>query len=170
MDQQPEDRRLIESAIETHADSMYRVAFRLSGNRDQAEEIVQETFIGAWKGIYQLRDRDKLKSWLFGILRHQYYQSIEKTKRLPKLEILDDPIAPMNCNQDLQEQVQQAIAELEEEYRLPILLVSMEGWSTQEAAEFLGIPQGTVLSRLHRARQRLKATLSRQLELDIANE
>lgn len=170
MDQQPEDRRLIESAIEVHADSLYRVAFRLSGNRDQAEEIVQETFIGAWKGIHQLRDRNKIKNWLFGILRHQYYQSIEKTKRLPKLEVINDPVAPMNRVLDLQEQVQSAIAELEEEHRLPILLISMEGWSTQETAEFLGIAHGTVLSRLHRGRQRLKEKLARELELDIKSE
>jgi RNA polymerase sigma-70 factor (ECF subfamily) len=167
MDQNPEDRRLIESAIEAHADSMYRFAFRLSGNRDQAEEIVQETFIGAWKGIHQLRDRDKLKSWLFGILRHQYYQSIERLKRTPKLEGLQDPAEPINRASELQDLVQRAIAELEENYRLPLLLVSMEGWSTQEAAEFLGIPQGTVLSRLHRGRQRLKESLSRVLELNI---
>jgi RNA polymerase sigma-70 factor, ECF subfamily len=159
------DQRLLEAAIEAHADSMYRVAFRLTRDRERADEIVQETFMGAWKGIRSLKDPDKIKSWLFGILRNQFYQSIERNKRILKTEALQDPVAPDSNPTDLQEQVQQALAELDEDQRLPILLVSMEGWSIEEAAETLGIPKGTVLSRLHRGRQKLKEILTRELEL-----
>jgi RNA polymerase sigma-70 factor (ECF subfamily) len=165
MEPPQQDQRLLEAAIEAHADSMYRVAFRLTSDRERADEIVQETFIGAWKGIRGLKEPDKIKSWLFGILRNQVYQSIQRNKRTLKTEELQDPVAPDRNPTDLQEQVQQALAELDEEQRLPILLVSMEGWSTEEAAEMLGIPKGTVLSRLHRGRQRLKEILTRELEL-----
>lgn len=159
------DQRVLAAAIEAHADSMYRVAFRLTGDRERADEIVQETFIGAWKGIRGLKEPDKIKNWLFGILRNQFYQSIQRNKRMLKTEALQDPVAPDLNPTDLQEQVQLALAELDEEQRLPILLVSMEGWSTEEAAEMLGIAKGTVLSRLHRGRQRLKEILTRELEL-----
>jgi RNA polymerase sigma-70 factor (ECF subfamily) len=159
------DQRLLEAAIEAHADSMYRVAFRLTGDRERAEEIVQETFIGAWKGIRGLKEPDKIKSWLFGILRNQFHQSIERKQRILRTEPLQDTVASDWNTTDLQEQVQHALAELDEDHRLPILIVSMEGWSIEEAAEMLGIPKGTVLSRLHRGRQRLKEILTRELEL-----
>ena len=167
MDPPIPDRSLLEAAIEAHADSMYRVAFRLLGDREGADEIVQETFIGAWKGIGGLKDPKKIKSWLFGILRHQVYQAIKRSNRRPKLEaFLQEPAAPDRNLTELQQQVQLALGELEEEQRLPILLVSMEGWTTEEAAKLLGIPKGTVLSRLYRGRQRLKEILIRELELN----
>lgn len=168
MDQQSQnERRLIESAIEAYADSMFRVAFRLLGSREQAEEVVQETWIGAWKNTSQLRDPSQIKSWLFGILRNQCYTSVKRTRRIPqRFECLNEPIDHHDNANELQQQVQQAIQNLDEDQRLPILLVSMEGWTTQEAADFLQIPLGTVLSRLHRGRQRLKDILSRELELD----
>ena len=168
MDQQSQnERRLIESAIEAYADSMFRVAFRLLGSREQAEEVVQETWIGAWKNISQLRDPSQIKSWLFGILRNQCYTLVKRTRRMPqRVECLNEPIDHHDNANELQQQVQQAIQNLDEDQRLPILLVSMEGWTTQEAADFLQIPLGTVLSRLHRGRQRLKDILSRELELD----
>lgn len=149
---------------------MFRVAFRLSGDRELALEIVQETWLGAWKNIGQLRNRDQLKSWLFGILRNQYLKSVDKLTRQPKLELIDNMVSRSDGPNEMQQAVQQAIGELDDDQRMSVLLVSMEGWSTQEAADLLGVPQGTVLSRLHRGRQRLKEILSRQLEFDTYSE
>lgn len=158
------DQQSFESAIDAYSESMYRVAFRLSGNRQQAEEVVQEAFIGAWKNIGQLKDPDKMKAWLFGVLRNQCYKSLARKKRQPVEPLNCDPESTTDESTDLQEAVQSAISQLPEEQRLPLLLVAMEGWSTKEAAELLNIPQGTVLSRLKRGRDRLKQILIREFE------
>ena len=170
MDQQ-QQRQLIEAAIDSHAQPMFRVAYRWCGNRQLAEEIVQETWIGAWKNLPQLHDTSRLKPWLFGILRNQFYKAINKAKRSPRLEPLAaDDFCAGESNSAIDETVQQALIMLAEEQRLPILLVSMEGWSTEEAAQWLGVPKGTLLSRLHRGRQRLKEILTRELELETKLE
>lgn len=164
------DQQVFESSVEIYADSLYRVAFRLCGDRVEAEEIVQETFIAAWRNVGQLRDQNKIKSWLFGILRNKYRKSIEHAKRSPPLQSVGErqfpaPTAQQDQRQ-IQQQVQDAIAKLDDDHRFPLLLVAMEGWTTVEAAQWLGIPQGTVLSRLHRGRARLKQILLQDLEPD----
>jgi RNA polymerase sigma-70 factor (ECF subfamily) len=170
MEQIDQQRARFEAAVDEWASSLYRVAYRWCGDRERAEEIVQETFIGAWSNIDQLEKPERIKSWLFGVLRNQFLKSCRSSQRT--LQMLDsiDVVAPINKKSELQQQVQEAIAMLDEDQRLPILLVSMEGWSTEEAAQLLGIPQGTVLSRLHRGRQRLKEILIRERELDEVDE
>lgn len=170
MEQADQHRARFETAVDEWAGSLYRVAFRWCGNRDRAEEIVQETFIGAWKNIDQLKEPQRIKSWLFGVLRNQFLKNCRSNVRNFQHVDSTELLASSDLKTELQQQVQDAIAMLDEDQRLPILLVSMEGWSTEEAAELLGIPKGTVLSRLHRGRQRLKEILARELELGWIDE
>ena len=67
-----QSRELFERCISQHADSLYRVAFRLSGRRELAEELVQETYLNAWNGIESLSDVSKMRGWMFAILRNQF--------------------------------------------------------------------------------------------------
>lgn len=156
--------RQFETVVDQHADSMYRVAFRLTGHHDLASELVQETFLQAWQGLASLRDQSRLRAWMFGILRFQFSKQIRRESRTSSLlpEVAGEMFeAGSDGNDELNDSVQAAISELGDEFRLPILLVSMEGMPVDEAAEILDLPRGTVLSRLHRGRQKLKEILER---------
>jgi len=154
--------RRFELCVDQCADSMFRVAFRLTGNRTLARELVQETYLNAWKNISGLKDQDKMRGWLFAILRNQYSKLIRKEARSARTTEHLDAVAVYEKPIDhAKEVVQSAIEELDENHKLPLLLVSMEGMSVEQTAEALGIPRGTVLSRLHRAREKLKRILTR---------
>ncbi len=162
-------RRLFESAVDEYADSMYRVAYRLTGCRDAAGELVQETYMQAWRNLTTLSDRSKIRGWMFAILRNQFSKQRQRSQRYrPLTEPLASELvrADRQTPTDQQEMVQSAISQLDDDHKLPVLLVSMEQMSVDSAAEVLGIPRGTVLSRLHRARQKLKDILERQILAD----
>jgi RNA polymerase sigma-70 factor (ECF subfamily) len=158
-------RALFQSAVEQHADSVYRVAFRMSGNHELARELVQETFLAGWKNLDQVDQPDRIRAWLMGILRNQFSKQLAKEARHRHGTLEAEPISG-HPDAMLQGSVQAAIARLDEDHRLPILLVTMEGWSTEEVAEMLDIPRGTVLSRLYRARQQLKLILAPDWEVE----
>ncbi len=156
-------RQIFLSAVEQYSDSSYRVAYRLTSNHELARELVQETFMAAWKNFQQLQKPEALKGWLFGILHKQFTKQLTREIRNRHQTLEIEPNSN-NGEDQVTQNVQEAIAQLDDDQRLPILLVSMEGWSTEEVAELLSIPRGTVLSRLHRARQRLKQLLATDWE------
>ena len=163
--------RRFEQCVDCCADSMFRVAFRLTGNRTLASELVQETYLSAWKGINNLKDPDRMQAWLFAILRNQYSKLIRKERRVVATNGHLDSIAALpETNDPKKQQVQTALEGLDENHKLPLLLVSMEGLSVDEAAEILGIPRGTVLSRLHRGRKKLKEILARRQSQVVGKE
>ena len=174
---QPESKsqQQFEECVERCADSLYRVAYRLTGNRTLASELVQETYLSAWKSIDSLKDPQRMRAWMFSILRNQYTKLLRKEKREKQnalsVEQLGDVSKPVTANDKAKEEtvdrVQAALALLDEKHKIPVLLVSLEGISVEEAANVLNVPRGTVLSRLHRGRQKLKEILSRdQTELN----
>ncbi len=134
----------------------------MTGNSTLAMELVQETYLNAWKGLDSLADPNRMKGWLFAILRNQYSKLIRKESKSSTLiesMQLSIPSRPDSTQNETTEIVQSAIQKLDEKHRMPLLLVSMEGLSVEDAAEVLELPRGTVLSRLHRARQKLKNIL-----------
>lgn len=158
-------RALFESCVDSCADSIYRVAFRLTGNQTLASELVQETYLNAWKSIGSLKQKDRMRSWIFSILRNQYTKLLKAEKKIPIEMSVAEPIATEETSDEItrsrQAALQEAIGSLPEQQRIPILLCSMEGLTVDEAAEVLGWPRGTVLSRLHRGKQKLKDQLLR---------
>lgn len=163
--------RQFESAVDQYADSLFRVAFRLTGQQDRAVDLVQETYLQAWRGLESLRDPAKLRGWMFGILRNQYLKSIRQEVRMTALanERMDELAGPAPVPQgEARELIQTALEQLDDEQRMPIVLVAMEGIAVDEAAEILGLPRGTVLSRLHRGRQRLREIVERQQSLEAS--
>ena len=159
-------RKQFEACVERCADSMYRVAWRLTGNSGDADDLVQESYIQAWQKIDSLRDPDRMRSWMFAILRNQFLKSVRKKKPVasPEVESVADHRTDESAVEENVDAVQQALTQLDEDQRMPILLVSMEGLSVDEASEILQIPRGTVLSRMHRGRQKLKELLNRSNE------
>jgi RNA polymerase sigma-70 factor (ECF subfamily) len=163
---------LYELCVREQAASLYRVAYRLTGNADAANELVQETFLIAWRSLGKLNDQTKMRGWIFSILRNQQAKQVRRRHQLRVgAEPLGDPVARAESSQqrELRGAVQAALADLDRDFKLPVLLVAMEGLSVEEAAEALGIPRGTVLSRLHRGRQKLKAALERLIDRPAPN-
>lgn len=161
--------------VEEYSTELYRFAYRLSGRADVAEDLAQETFYHAWRSYGSLRDPRRARAWLYQILRHRYSHWVRTdTRRVSlgtPLSAVADPMddaaeAPLDV-MERSELLHSALGALDERYRLPFLLVFMEGMTCREAAEHLDIPLGTVLSRIHRARKSLRAHLG---QLDEAAE
>lgn len=157
-----ERRRRFDRAIGVHYKDLYRFAAWLSRDPGVAEVVVQETLLRAWKSLDSLRDDEVAKHWLLTIVRRENARYFEGAK----VEMLDlDELTPKQNemlsttdDQDLDE-MRQAIYGLDDDYREPLVLQVLMGYSTSEIAELLGIKQGAVLTRLHRARRKLKGMI-----------
>jgi len=157
-------RALYEAWVGDHAADLYRMAYRLCGDADTAEDLVQETFYHAWKGMSQLREQDKTRAWLYRILRHRYAHWVrDRTRRVRAVSTdhpLEQVVDPGPCalaRLSRQDELQAALNELDDSMKTPLLMVFQEGMTCREAAEALDVPLGTVLSRIHRARQKIRS-------------
>ena len=138
---------------------MYRYAIWLSRDRSLAEEVTQEALLRAWKSLDALREDGAAKHWLLTIVRRENARYFER-KRLETVDI--DDLTPSQTtflaeadDSDLND-MREAIYELDDDYREPLVLQVLMGHSTKEIAELMGIKPGAVLTRLHRARIKLK--------------
>jgi len=145
-----------------HAD-IYRYAYWLIGNKAIAEDVVQETFLRAWKSLDSLNDEKAAKSWLITILRRENARRFER-KQFDLVDIDDvhvEDTASSLESAHIQEEVQRHIAKLEVEYREPLMLQIIFGFSGEEIAEQLSLNKNTVNTRLFRARSQLKEALEK---------
>jgi RNA polymerase sigma-70 factor (ECF subfamily) len=149
---------------------IYRVAYRLSGNREDAEDLTQETFRIAFEKFDQLRDKEKCRSWLVVILKNYYFRELKKKKHFTSVN-LDDVSFSLADNKDfnyesireiVNGELQQALNKLDERYKTPLILSYMDGFSYKEIASILNIPMGTVMSRIARGKIFLKNELSQK--------
>ena len=162
-----------------HMDAVFRFALRLTGSRDQAEDLVQETFLRAFRSWDQYTPGTQCKSWLFTICRNVFLRSRERGQRHDEIvaENVDrssgsldvvNPVWVKAVEADpegdffdaiVDEEVLRRIQELPEDYRTAVVLSDLEGFSYQEIAEMIGVPVGTVKSRLFRGRRILQKEL-----------
>jgi len=155
-----------------HLDSLYRGALRLTRNPEQAQDLVQDTYVRALRYQHSFEAGTNMKAWLFAIMRNLFwdrfknlhkddvslddvgdfplYDKLKDSAEIPEAEVLDKLAAG---------EVVRAIEQLPPLHREVVLLVDVEGFAYKDAAQVLGIPIGTVMSRLHRARQQLQKTL-----------
>jgi RNA polymerase sigma-70 factor (ECF subfamily) len=155
-----------------HIDALYSYAMAITRNRTEAEDLVQETYVRALRSMGNLHPDSNLKSWLFTILRNIWINQLRKRRAAPNMVELDvdertadiavetskDPYA-LFVSKTEQEWVREAIGQLPVEFREIIILREYEGLSYQEIAGLLHCPLGTVMSRLARARSKLKTLL-----------
>jgi len=152
---------------------LYNVAFKYTGNRSDAEDLVQETLYTAYNKFHQLRDNQKLKSWMFTILRNHFLKWQRKKPPIQIDEFEDgndylSQIKSVSMQQDVASvyerkeeavPIQLILDKLPEKYKSVLILYYMEDSSYQEIAEMLGVPIGTVMSRISRAKQIMKKAL-----------
>jgi len=141
---------------------MYRYAAWLSRDPAIAEDVVQEAMLRAWKSLDSLREDDAAKQWVLTIVRRENARYFER-KRLETVDI--DNLSPSqsamlaeSADTDLDD-VREAIYKLDDDYREPLVLQVLMGHSTNEIAEMMNLRPGAVLTRLHRARIKLKAEI-----------
>ena len=133
-------------------ETLYRVSYAQLWQRADREDAVQETLKKAWEKRKRLRDDGKLKSWLIRILLNECHNIQRRGKRVVPSMDVPMPQAPPDADKTMHD----LILSLPEKYRMSAVLIFMEGMTAAQAAKALGIPQGTVHSRVHRARQILK--------------
>lgn len=158
---------------------LYCAALRMTRNAADAEDLVQETYLKAYRAYERFEAGTNLKAWMYRILTNTYINAYRKKQRRPDESDIDDvedlylyrriggaegAVLGRSAEDELMEmfgedEVKVALEDLPEHYRLPILLADVEGIAYKEIAEILDIPIGTVMSRLHRGRKQLQKRL-----------
>lgn len=163
------------SACLRHLPSLYATALRLTRNPSDAEDLVQETYLKAVRSQGNFDTGSDCKGWLFKIMTNTFIDQYRKTAKAPLLVELDEgderafaddaraehsesPEESLFTNL-LDQDINEALGALPERFRMPILLCDLQGFSYAEIADMLGIPVGTVMSRLYRGRRLLKKAL-----------
>lgn len=150
--------------IDSHYESLYRYAFRLSGTAADAEDLVQETFGKAITRLHQLRQADHARQWLFRILRNAYLHRVrdDRKRRTVPLDAVADVAAapPAELLAIDPNDLQAALNDLDESFRTPLILFYFEEFSYRDIAEQLNLPLGTVMSRLNRGKTYLRSRLA----------
>ena len=140
-----------------HAD-MFRYAAWLSRDRSVAEDVVQDALLRAWKSLDSLRNEKAAKHWLLTIVRRENARYFERrrleTVDIDSLTAAQAALLAESPDETLRD-MREAIFELDDDYREPLVLQVMMGYSTREIAAMMGLKQGAVLTRLHRARHKL---------------
>jgi RNA polymerase sigma-70 factor (ECF subfamily) len=152
--------------VNRHADGLYRMACSVLGNASDAEDVLQETFLGAFNRLSAFEGRSSIKTWLVRILLN-HASKFRRSRRVRKTDSLPDQIGPKSGDEkyaasspaaavESQVDVTEMLQTLSREHREVIVLRELQQMSYDEISEALRIPRGTVESRLHRARQELK--------------
>ncbi|MHB8254508.1 MAG: RNA polymerase sigma factor [Acidiferrobacter sp.] len=159
--------RELKKTLETSRARLYRVAYAWTHDAALADDLVQETLTKAWQKFDQLRDPKAADAWLFSILTNcfrDHHRRQRETEDIDEMEIAcDHCLETEHLRSELATRVRQAISRLPQGQRQVVTLVDLEGFSYTEVSSILGIPSGTVMSRLCRARAALKSMLLPEL-------
>jgi RNA polymerase sigma-70 factor (ECF subfamily) len=161
------DRDAFTDLVDRHKDAVVNYLTRLTGNRDRAEDLAQETFLRLFRSAGSYREQGLLRGFLFRIATNLVRSEERREKRLrlllPFLGRQDhaEPAAPSGLlRQEMHREVSAAVAQLPLRYRVPLVLHEIEGWAYADIARALGCREGTVKSRIHRGRQHLRERLA----------
>jgi RNA polymerase sigma-70 factor (ECF subfamily) len=171
---------LFERLISRHQERLYRVAFRMTGNHEEAQDLLQDAIVEAFKAFPHFRRGTYFDKWLYRIMSHTFIDHYRRQRRV-RFESLDDPSGaafgvgegsreiadPVSDpayrleQETLAEPIQAALDRLPADFRLVLILADIEEFSYEEISEMLHCPIGTVRSRLHRARAHVKKGLEK---------
>ena len=165
-------RKAFEDEALVHLDTLYNVALRLTGNASDAEDLVQDTVMKAYRAWDKYELGTNCRAWLVTIMRNTFINEFRRRSKQPS-PVQFDTVEDISVFEEVQDrdpegsfyhsivddEVKRAIQELPEEFRIPVVLSDVEGLSYAEIAEILDLPVGTVKSRLFRGRRRLQQRL-----------
>lgn len=163
------------AVIKTLKQPVYRFALRLCRDSTMAEDVTQQTFLAIWQSIGSFRWKSKFSTWVFGIAYRQYLL-LRRKNRFETLQLVESDQSDRSDLSDLLAESQQkalvrrAVYDLPSTYREVVSLIYLEGFTCSEAAEVLGIPIGTVKSRINSALRILRKTLGESEEHDEQQE
>lgn len=171
---------LFEQELLPHADALYNFAYHLTYNEADANDLVQETYMKAFRFIHSFDSGTNAKAWLFKILKNGFINEYRKKKKEPSKVDYEDIIAYQDADEDnggiaydlredifdcmMGDEMTIALNNLPIDFKTVILLCDIEGFTYEEIAKIIDIPIGTVRSRLHRARNMLKESLKEYAE------
>jgi RNA polymerase sigma-70 factor (ECF subfamily) len=174
-----EERERFEALVSRHLDGLYGTALRLTRNRATAEDLVQDTFLKAWRSFHTFQEGTNARAWLYKILMNAYIDSYRRSTRAPEmvdhedvgdfylyakaqeseeLRRAGDP-EEILLSQIMDADVKSALEQVPEPFRAAVILADLQDFSYREIAEILDIPIGTVMSRLFRGRRHLQRLL-----------
>jgi RNA polymerase sigma-70 factor (ECF subfamily) len=164
-----EPAELFESLVTEHWRLIYRIAFRLTGNQSEADDLAQDAVLEAFRAFSHFQPGTRFDRWLARIMTHTFIDHTRRRRRHAVVSLDEgdaaEPADPAPgpeeraSQHELHDRVQRALTGLAPEFRTAVVLVDLEGHSYEDASHIMGIPIGTVRSRLHRARHALRHTL-----------
>ncbi len=154
------DKQTFSEGVRRMERSLYRVAMSYTGNVPDAADAVQEALLRAWRRRDTLRDERYFDTWLMRVVINESKTLLRRRRRMLPMAQPPEPGAaePPGADAALHE----ALFSLPPHYRLPLTLTCLEGYTMREAAHMLGVPEGTVKARVHRARRQLKELLGEE--------
>ncbi len=173
----PDEVARYEALVAQYGRHIYAVAYRMAGNEADAKDLAQEAFVRVWRALRRIDPGASLEGWLYRIVSNLY---IDLVRRRPKARVqsLDEPIATGEgemareradpavdvertvVESTVDHRIQRALLELPTDLRMVVVLADIEGYAYEEIATMLGVPLGTIKSRLHRARRALRDRLA----------
>jgi RNA polymerase sigma-70 factor (ECF subfamily) len=156
------DQEAFAAVIRYYDPGLRALAFRLLGDRDLMDDVLQDAYVKAFKGLPRFRRESKLGTWLYRIAYNAAMDELRRARRGEELTLEAEPSGPNGDPGDVvaaRSDLARALATLPPEERAAVLLVDAQGFDYRESARILGIPQGTVASRLNRARGSLRTAL-----------
>lgn len=164
-------RKEFEDTALQHMDALYNAALRMAKDETDAEDLVQDTYLRAYRFFYRFEPGTSIKAWLFKILKNTFINDFKKRAKTPehidfdRLKLCEDePASPDDPEEELLyksfgDEITRAVDALPEEFRRVIELSDVQGFSYKETAAIVDRPIGTVMSRLHRGRKLLRNSL-----------
>jgi RNA polymerase sigma-70 factor (ECF subfamily) len=170
--------------VEAHSDRVYRALRRFGLEARDAEDVAQEVFVRAWRGLSRFQERARLSTWLYRIAFNEAQRRLSTSGPAivstdPSLKDIEDPVAAIAeaphlgpeaqaLDREFEQTLERALSQLPSDWRVAVVLRDIEGLSTEEAAAVVGIRQAAFKSRLHRGRMQLRGLLAPYLGLEEA--
>ncbi len=163
------------SAQLPYRDQLFKTALRLTRSVEESEDLLQETYLKAYRHYHQFTEGTNLKAWLFRILKNSFINGYRRTRNRPQMmdfdelrdssedfetgvQMTQDPELEY-LSQELDHEIREALMALPHHYRMAVLMVDLQGLSYQEVADALAVPIGTIMSRLYRGRKKIERSL-----------
>jgi RNA polymerase sigma-70 factor (ECF subfamily) len=156
------DRDAFDELVTRHRDRVWAIALRMCRDRDDAEDVLQETFLAAWRSLDRFGGRSEVSTWLYRIAINKSHDVIARRRTSTPLDELPEPVSPVDGGEQhaRRQAIERALQALTPEFRAVAVLCDILGLTPAEAAEILEIPEGTAKSRVFRARGELARALA----------